>query len=475
MDKFPLQIKGAKPTSNFLQVKSPYDGALVGEVERADRAALEQALNNCVSAFELLNSSFPTFKRAEILYKVSEKIKAAHEELALTIASEGGKPLKDARIEVTRAANTTKLCADEALSLNGEELRMDRAAGSENHLAWTMRLPLGPVLAISAFNHPLNLACHQVCTAFAAGNPVIFKPASQTPLCGLKLAKFFEEAGLPGGIINVAVCSGSEAEYLVQDARIRFVTFIGSEAVGWEIPKKIHHGVRYSLEHGGSATSLVLNDAPLERVIPALTRGAFYHSGQVCVSTQIVYAQKECFQKLVDGLLSAAQKLKVGDACDPNTDLGPIISRTELERIHAALNQAEKLGAKILCGGKPSGSCYPPTIVTNTTCEMDLVKHEIFGPVLVVEPFSDLEQTIRMMNFSKYSFQNSIFTNDINLALSAAKKVECKGFMINDSTAFRVDWMPFGGSKASGFGVGGVRNSIIDMTEEKLVVAKIQA
>jgi len=474
MDTYPLHIHGAKSTGDFKDINSPYDGSPVAKVEKADSAAVEQALKNAESTFHNVMRTMPAYQRAEYLYEVARLISENHEELSLTIAQEGGKPLKDARVEVTRAINTTRMSGDEALALNGEQITMDRSKGTENHLAFTLREPCGPVLAVSAFNHPVNLICHQVCPAIAAGCSVVVKPASQTAISCLKIAKLFEEAGLPDGVLNVTMVSGSEAEVMVKDPRISFITFIGGEDVGWEMRKKIAPGVGLALEHGGTGTAIVHKDADLDITIPNIARAAFYHAGQVCVSTQIVNVHKDIAEEFTSRLKESVAKLVTGDPTKPETDVGPLITSRDVERIHSWVQEAVEGGATLVCGGNPmDNNCYEPTILSETNPEMKVVNCEIFGPVVAIQPYDDIEQVIAQMNSSRYSFQAAVYTKDIDLALSSARKIETKACMINESTAFRVDWMPFGGLKASGLGVGGMRYAVREMTEEKLIVTKI--
>lgn len=474
MKTYNLLIAGASPSNESYVVKSPYSGKDLASVARADDAAIEQALKNAHESFHEEMLSMPAHQRAAILYKVARLIEGNHEELSLLIAHEGGKPLKDARVEVTRAMNTTKMSGDEALQLNGETLTMDRSPGTENCLAYTIRVPVGPVLAISAFNHPVNLICHQVCTAFAAGNSVVVKPASQTPLSCHRILELFREAGAPEKALSLAAVSGSKGDVLVQDSRIRFITFIGGEDVGWEIRKKAQPGVRIALEHGGTGTAIVDKDVDLSNALPSITRGAFYHAGQVCVSTQIVHVHESLYEKVVHDLAERARQLVVGDPADPKTDVGPLISRKDVERVDEWVREAVSQGAKLICGGEKVGeTCYAPTILADTTPNMKVSCKEIFGPVLCLTPYSDIQSVITEMNDSPYSFQSAIYTNNITLAHKAARQIETKAFMINESTAFRVDWMPFGGAKRSGLGVGGTRHAVHDMTEEKLVVVRL--
>lgn len=472
--KYPLHIAGAASTHQFTDIRSPYDGSVVGSVEKADRAALGVAIANADRTFREVMRHMPAWQRAEILYKVSELIKANIDELALLIAREGGKPLKDAKAEAVRAVNTVKMSGDEALQLNGEELTMDRAKGTENHLAFTMRQPIGPVLAISAFNHPLNLTAHLVATAIAAGCSLVVKPASQTPLSCLKLAEFFVQAGLPAGVLSVATAGGADIDAIVGDPRLRFVNFIGGGDVGWAMRGKIAPGTRLALEHGGTGTAIVDASADLTKAIPSLLRGGFYHAGQVCVSTQIVYVHESIYDTALTELVAGVEKLKTGDPTDSATDVGPLISPKELDRLDSWIAEAVQAGAKVVIGGKRlTHNCYAPMILTDVTAEMKVLSAEIFGPVIVVRKFGDVKAVITEMNRSTFAFQAAIYAQDIDRALTAAKEIEAKAVMINDSTAFRVDWMPFAGGKSSGLGVGGMRYAVREMTEEKLIVTKV--
>ncbi len=298
MEKYSLRVHNAKPTNDWTEIKSPYDFKPVAMIEKGNDETIEQALQNAQFHFEHTMKKKPAWERAQILRKVADLIEKNVEDLAMTIALEGGKPIKDARVEVLRAVNTTRMSAEEALRLNGEQITMDRAKGSENHTAYTIKQGVGPVLAISAFNHPVNLICHQVATAFAAGNTVIVKPASQTPVSAIKIVDFFKKAGLADGVISLLVVPGKETEKLVTDSRIRFITFIGSAEVGWNLQRIIKPGVRLELEHGGTAVCAVDRLARLDRAIPALVKGSFYHAGQVCVSTQNIYVHESIYSRI---------------------------------------------------------------------------------------------------------------------------------------------------------------------------------
>lgn len=475
MDTYNLFIKDAASTGEYNIVVTPFNGREVGQVEKADTAAVEQAFVNAQFYFEKVMKKMPAFQRAEILYKVAELMKNEHEDLAMTIANEGGKPLTDARIEVTRAINTVKMSGDEALQLNGNQLTMDRAPGTQNHIAFSIRQPLGIILAISAFNHPVNLICHQVATAIAAGNTVLVKPASTTPISCLKMARLFQKAGLPDGVINVLTISGRETDKIISDKRIRFVSFIGSGEVGWNIRKKVHNGVGCAFEHGGTAVAVVDEKADLEKAVPALLKGGYYHAGQVCVSTQIVYLHEKVYDGFIEKFQNGVSKLIVGDPTMVETQVGPLIEHQETDRVEKWVDEAISMGAKALIGGtKISDSLYSPTILEDVTEEMLVWKEEIFGPVVCFIKYSNLDQVIQSVNQKPFSFQTCIYSQDIDVCMHYARSIETKACMINDHTAFRVDWMPFGGSKESGLSMGGVRYSIEEMTEEKMIIIKNQ-
>ena len=472
MKEYELRIKDAQKTNNKYEIKSPYDKNTIAIVKKADKNSIEQALKN-IDEQKSLMKKMPAYQRADILYKVADQIKENLDELAKIIAKEGGKPYKDAFIEASRAVNTTKMSADEALQLNGEQITMDRSKGTENHTAFTIREPVGSVLAISAFNHPLNLACHQLCTAFAAGNTIIFKPASQTPISAIKLYDYFIKAGCPEGVINIVVASGSETNQMVTDNRINFITFIGSAEVGWNLQRIVNPGVRIALELGGTGTAILDKDTDLNTSIPGIVKAAYYHAGQVCVSTQILYVHEDIYDKAIKIIINMVKELKTGDPLDKHTDIGPLISDTEVNRVGDWVKDALDKGAKIALGGKKlTNNCFEPTILLDVTDDMKVVKEEVFGPVLSIKRYSDLNFVINQINNTQYAFQSAIYSKNIDKCIYVAKNIDAKACMINDSTAFRVDWMPFGGKKTSGMGVGGVRHSIYDMTDEKLIVMK---
>jgi acyl-CoA reductase-like NAD-dependent aldehyde dehydrogenase len=421
-------------------------------------------------------ASLRPFERSKILKGVADKIRENLDHLALVISSEGGKPLKDSLVEVSRAASTLELCAEETLRLDGEVIPMERTPQGLDHMAFTMREPIGAVLAISAFNHPLNLIAHQVGCAIASGCAVVLKPAPGTPISAYYLEQFFTLSGLPEGLLRVIHADIPQIQTLVSSPVFDYVSFIGSAKVGWELRKLLAPGTRLSLEHGGQAPAIVSKDADIEEAATALTRGAFYHAGQVCISTQIIYIHKSIHEEFVRCFKDKVQKLIVGPATDPHTDVGPLIRPSEVQRIKGWIDEAIKMGATLLIGNNISGerSQYlSPTILLNTPPECALMKDEAFGPVVSVNSYEDEEELLERINQSDYIFEASLFTKDISRAMQTAKKISTMTFVINNHTAFRVDQMPFGGHKKSGLGMGGVRYAMEEMTRIKQVIIKI--
>jgi acyl-CoA reductase-like NAD-dependent aldehyde dehydrogenase len=476
MKTYPLEIPGFRAaTPEVRAVETPFDRSAIAEVELAPAEAMPIVLANASSAARGEWRKTPAWKRAAILRKTAALIRGRHEELALLIASEGGKPLKDARVEVSRAGVTLEECASVCERLEGRQWDMQRAPGTENRIAFTIPEPIGVVLAISAFNHPLNLACHQAGAAIGAGNACILKPATSTPVSSIELARMMREAGLPDGVLQVVPTPGSRAGALVASPVVGFITFIGSAEMGWRIRREAADGTRMAAEHGGNAATIVLADADLDRAIPIITRGSFYHAGQVCVSTQRLYVERAIEPEFTTRLLAASTRLVCGDARKPETDVGALIEPGEVSRVHEWVGEARAAGAEVLLGGNPlSRTLYPTTILRNAPESARVITHEIFGPVVVVQVVDSLEEGIERVNGSHHPFQSSVFTRDIDRAFRAARAVDAAAFMINDMTAFRVDWMPFGGRKLAGLGMGGVEASIHEMTEQKLIVVNAQ-
>jgi acyl-CoA reductase-like NAD-dependent aldehyde dehydrogenase len=379
--------------------------------------------------------------------------------------------LADSRIELARAVQGIREAAQSVNQLTGHEIPMNLNPSSMNRMALTIREPIGVVAAISAFNHPFNLIVHQVIPAIAVGCPVIVKPARATPLSCLSLVQCLYEAGLPKEWCRAIVCESSLAEKMVTDPRVAFFTFIGSGAIGWKLHSMLAPGTRCALEHGGAAPVIVDHDADLKDTLPLLAKGGFYHAGQVCVSVQKVYVHEKLVDKFSKGLVKLAEKLVVGDPLDEKTEVGPLIQEKEVDRVDQWVKEAKKKGAKILTGGKKIGkTCYAPTVILNPSEKANVSCKEIFGPVVVIYSFKDRLEAIERANSTPFSFQAAVITRNVDTALDTAKRINATTVMINDHTAFRVDWMPFGGRKASGIGVGGILPTMMEMTEEKMLV-----
>jgi len=454
-----------------LKVTSPFDGHLIKEIPLMDENQVEELLTTAHSLFNDRSKWLPKHQRIEILEKTAQIMSTRVEELTKIAAEEGGKPYTDSKVEVLRAINGVKLAVEHIGQIKGEEIPMGLTKASENRMAFTFREPIGVVVSISAFNHPLNLAVHQTVTAIAVGAPVIIKPASSTPLSALNLAKILYEAGLPKEWCQVAVCKSNLAEKLATDKRVNYFSFIGSAKIGWYLQSKLSPGTRSALEHGGVAPVIIEKDADIERALPMLVKGGFYHAGQVCVSVQKIFVHEDIVEEFTKKYTKMASELKVGDPLDPKTEVGPIIDSYELERIENWVNEAKERGAEILCGGKClSDSTYAPTVVYNPPDDVMLSIYEVFGPVVCIYPYKNREEAINRANSLDVAFQAAVYTKDINTAMDTVNKLNASAVMVNDHTAFRVDWMPFGGRDVSGIGIGGIPYSMHEMTRDKLMV-----
>ncbi len=456
-----------------LEILSAYDQAPMATLPLQSE---EEALSHLANAYALYTDKshwLSVEQRVAILEKAADLIRERRLELALEAAREGGKPLVDSRVEIDRAIDGIKVAIKELTHLHGEEIPMGLNKASEGRMAFTRRVPRGVVLAISAFNHPFNLIVHQAIPAVAAGCPVLVKPASTTPLSCRNLIQILYEAGLPEHWCQMVLCENEVAERLVTDERISFLTFIGSGRVGWYLRSKLPPGATCALEHGGAAPVIVDRTADLDKAIPLLTKGGYYHAGQVCVSVQRIFAHKEIADALCDGLQQAVQGLRVGDPTLEETDVGPLILPREVDRVDRWVRNAVTGGATLLCGGrKLSDTSYAPTLLRDVAADTELMTQEVFGPVVCVNSYDSLDEAIEQANGVEFAFQAAVFTNDLQVMLGAISDLEGLAVMVNDHTAFRVDWMPFGGYKQSGLGVGGIGHTLRDMTLEKMFVIK---
>lgn len=460
----------------MLKILSPYDQSLIKEIPLDGKETVIKAIKIAHDLFQNIPNWIPAYERINILEKTIELMKERKSDLIEIAAKEGGKPYNDTIIEVDRAINGVKLAAEGIAHIKGEQIPMELTKSSEGRIAFTSREPIGVVVAISAFNHPLNLIIHQTVTAIATGCPVIIKPALTTPLSCLAFVEILQEAGLPKGWCQAIICDDEIAEQLVTDKRINFFSFIGSAKVGWYLRSKLSPGTRCTLEHGGVAPVIVEKDADFNEMIPSLLKGGFYHAGQVCVSVQRVFVNEEIAEELASLLAEGASKLIVGDQMNYDTEVGPLILPKEVDRVEEWVNEAIEAGAKVLCGGKRiSDTCYEPTVLFNPPMDSKVSTLEIFGPVVCVYSVKTNDEAIIKANSLDVHFQASIFTKNLDVALDSVKKLNATAVMVNDHTAFRVDWMPFGGRDASGIGMGGIQYSMREMTREKLMVIKTKS
>jgi acyl-CoA reductase-like NAD-dependent aldehyde dehydrogenase len=452
-------------------VACPYDGAPVARVHRAGPQDLEQAIQAAVRAFETTRRS-PLHRRAAALRKVSETIAAGAEELARTIALEAGKPIRQARAEVARSVSTFAAAAEEAARSHDEALRLDAAPGGEGRQAIVRRFPIGPVAAISPFNFPLNLVAHKLAPAIAAGCPVVLKPASQTPLSALRLARIIGESGWPPEALSVLPLKSTDAAPLVEDERFKLLTFTGSPAVGWDMKRRAGRK-RVTLELGGNAGCIVHSDADLALAAERCVAGAFSYAGQSCISLQRLFVHAPAYEEFMDLFVPKVRSLTVGHPLDERADLGSLISAGDGERVGAWLAEARAAGAECLVGGDTRGGVVQPTVVVKAGPELRVNSQEIFAPVVTVQTYDTFEQALHAVNDSAFGLQAGVFTRDVGRIFLAYEALEVGGVIVGDVPTWRIDPMPYGGVKQSGFGREGLRYAIEEMTEPRLLVVNL--
>jgi acyl-CoA reductase-like NAD-dependent aldehyde dehydrogenase len=474
MERFALKVPGSKSASPDLTVVAPFDRKPIGTVATADAATIEHALATAHKLYRDRDAWLPLAKRIEILENTASLLKARAEYLAVEAAREGGKPLIDSRVEVARAIDSVRIAVEHLRTQQGEVIPMNVGASSANRFAFTQVEPIGVVVAVSAFNHPLNLIAHQVGPAVAAGCPVLVKPAKATPLSCFRFVEALREAGLPDEWCIPLVPENNElTTKMVADPRVAFLSFIGSARVGWKLRSQLAPGGRCALEHGGVAPVIVAADADLKLALPAIAKGGFYHAGQVCVSVQRVYVARGQAQGFAEALAGLAQKLKVGDPTLAETEVGPLIEPEETSRIAEWVDEAVAKGGKLLCGGKKiSDALYAPTVLLDPPDDVRISTQEVFGPVVCVYGYDQIDQAIARANSLPVSFQAAVFTQSIDTALRCYQRLDASAVMVNDHTAFRVDWMPFAGLRVSGHGVGGVPYTLHEMQVRKMMVMK---
>lgn len=451
-----------------MEVRDPQDDSLVDTVPQANAADMNAAIAAAVCGFERTRR-LSVHERRAILTRAADLVAARCEEFAYTIAREGIKTIREARKEASRCVDTLRISAEETRHLTGETIPFDQRQGSENRFGFYIREPIGVIGAIAPFNDPLNLVAHKIGPALASGNTIIVKPHSETPLSALRLAEAIQEAGAPAGMLQVITGRGSEVgDLLVSDPRVRMISFTGSRATGETIMRKI--GLKkVGMELGSNAPVIVMADADLELAVSANVSGAFWAAGQNCLHVQRLLVHEAIYDAFVPRFVAGARAYRVGDKLDEATDMGPIINRAEALRIERTVNEAIAAGATVLCGGERHGNFYAPTVMTDVPDSCALAQEEIYGPVTIVSRIRDLEDAIQRANAVDYGLQAGIFTRDLQSAFQAMRELRVGGVMINDSTDYRIDAMPFGGVKGSGLGREGIRFAVHEMTEPKVV------
>ena len=463
------QWKQSKLTAS---VNNPFNGQLVADVVYSTEAEVEEAIVSTVSTVETMGS-LPGHARYNILQQIAALLYRRKEEFAQTITAEAGKPIADAKREVSRAIQTFTVAAEEARRISGEVVPLDWTPGSDTHLGMVRRFPIGPILGITPFNFPLNLVAHKVAPALAAGNPILIKPAPQTPLTALLLGEVALEAGLPPGGLNVVPCENALAERMVVDPRFKLLSFTGSAPVGWMLKAKCGKK-KVTLELGGNAGVIIESDADIDLAAQRCAAGGFGYAGQTCISVQRVFVHHSIVDLFTTKLLMHVARLKSGDPTDDTTTIGPLIDHAAAQRVESWIGEAVADGARVLLGGKRMGSVVEATVLSNVKPEMKISCREVFGPVVTVTPYRQFSEAIALLNQSDFGLQAGVFTKDINKIFYAFRHAEVGAVLANEIPTFRADHMPYGGIKDSGLGREGVRAAIEDMTEPRLLVLNLK-
>lgn len=455
-----------------LEVTSPFDGSVLATVDTGGAEHVETALSTAYRLFRDRSGWLAIPERVAILTRTATLMEAQKSDLARLAASEGGKPLQDSLVEVTRAVDGVHLCIETLRGHPGELIPVATTPATMGRIAFTQKEPVGVVVAVSAFNHPLNLIVHQVAPAVATGCPVIVKPAGDTPLSCLRFVALLQEAGLPAGWCQAIITDTNEsAEKLVTDSRVGFFSFIGSGKIGWMLRSKLAPGTRCALEHGGAAPVILLDDFDFDATVAAVLKGGFYHAGQVCVSVQRVFAPEQQSRSFAKTLARQANELVVGDPGEQTTEVGPLIRAAEVDRVATWVDEAVAAGAELLCGGKRmQNNCYAPTVLLDPPQDARVSTLEIFGPVVCVYSYAELDKAVAQANSLPTAFQAAIFGKDISRIMQVVPSIDASAIMINDHSAFRDDVMPFAGLRESGLGVGGIPYTMHDMQIDKMLV-----
>lgn len=457
-------------TGSWKEIRSPFSGETVGRVAEGGAEVAHRAID---AAARAMDDPLPAHERAEILARTANLVAEHQDEIARTISAEAGKPLKAARVEADRAVSTFTSAATEARKIGGEVVPMDASPAGAGKLAFTVRVPIGVVGAISPFNFPFNLVAHKVAPALAAGCAVVLKPAGQTPLSALLLAELEVEAGLPAGWLNVVVGPAAEiGDVLIEDERVRIISFTGSAEVGWKLRERAARK-KVLLELGNATPVIVEADADLEEAAAKVAANAFSFAGQSCISVQRVYVRHGAYDDFVSRLVPKVEALRVGDPGEEDTDVGPVIDEDARERILAWIEEAKTQGARVLVGGDEEAGLIRPTVLADVTPAMKVSRREVFGPLCTVTPYETLEEAIELANGTEYGLQAGIFTTNVQTALRVGAALEFGGVTVNEAPTFRADQMPYGGIKASGNTREGPPYSVREMTEERLLVLAV--
>jgi glyceraldehyde-3-phosphate dehydrogenase (NADP+) len=471
MKEYPFLIAGKPGLSNKkAQVINPFSGQPVGTVYLAGPSDVEKAIQMAAETFQK-SRKLPSHERARILKEISKGIAVRKEEIAKMIVQENGKPIRDSRMEVDRAVMTFEIASEEAKRIPGELIPMDLRSDAEGRWGILKRFPIGPITAITPFNYPLNLAAHKIAPALATGNPVILKPSMDTPISSLFLGEVIAQVSPLPGLFSVLPSRHEDCEALITDDRLKMISFTGSPDVGWDLKKRCGRK-KITLELGGNAGVIIHEDADLELALTRCLRGAFAYAGQVCISIQRIYIHEKIYQPFISQFLEGVKKLKMGDPMDESTEIGPMIKETQAIRAQEWIQEAIQAGARLLAGGKRQGNFLGPTVLENVPKGTKACDKEAFAPLVDVFSYSNFEEAVSAVNDTPYGLQSGIFTRDIEKIFYAFQEIEVGSLMVNEVPTFRLDHMPYGGTKLSGLGREGLRYAIEEMTEPRLLVLK---
>ncbi len=474
MKDYKLLINGLWEDGHIIkEFKSPYDQKVFAAIHFADKQQVQKAIHSAHHAFEKTRH-LSSFERYEILIHISSEIKRRKEELAESITLSAGKTIASSRVETDRAANTFQVAAEEAKRQEGEIIPLDWSPQTKKRWGLIRRFPIGVVVGITPFNFPLNLVAHKVAPAIASGNSVIIRPASQVSITSLLLGEIISDSGFPGGGINIVPCGYEDASPLLEDERVKKVTFTGSPEIGWTLKKQAFKK-KVTLELGGNAAVIIEPDTDLDFALSRILLGAFSYSGQICISIQRIFLHENIYDRFMTDFVAATKKLKLGNPLDEDTDIGPMINTDAAQQIEEWVNEAVQKGGHLVTGGQRNGTLFEPTILENVKPELRVSCQEAFAPVVIVSPYKDFEEALKGVNHSKYGLQAGVFTKDLQKAFHAYEILDVGGVIINDIPTFRIDHMPYGGVKESGFGREGLKYAIEEMTELKLMAINLRS